>query len=172
MRRLIKVVGVVFLSVVLSIAVLGIVSKVRNRPFLLVLGQNKVGYKLSSSNNLTRFVDGIVKKDSVPFMKMSFYDYVPKEVKMYRRLEPEARSPVVFGCSWKKNSFYWSLNFYGDKKYLGYLTEKDVNLIIGACVTKLFAGDSVDIGEPENRWVEVWQSINGGVIFTKNEKNN
>jgi len=171
MRRLIKVVAGVFLSVVLSIAVLFIVSKVRNRPFLQVFGQNKVGYRLSSSSNLAKFIDGIAKKDSVPFVKMSFYDYVPKEVKMYRRLEPVASSPIVFGCNWKKNSFYWSLSFYGDKKYLGYLTEKETNLIIGACVTKLFAGDSVDIGEPENRWMEILQSINGGVIFTKNEKN-
>ena len=134
-------------------------------------GETNSGLKLSSRNNLFQYLIKLEKTEKAPFLVLvNFNSNVPRDVTIYRRLEPVSNSPKVIGCSWKKNFVFWKLDIFVDKSFLNQVDTKSVNNTIDGCFSRLFNSKVTDldrIQQLEDSSINTLESINSGIIFEK-----
>jgi len=148
--------------------------KIGSGVLFYVEGGNKSGLKLSSQGNLFRYLVKLEKYEKAPLLLLiKFNDYVPnsqKSLKIYRRFEPVAASPIVIGCNWKKNSGFWNIDFFIDQNLLTKTDIKSINLAVDACFVQVFNEKFTNTSEYEQaveNSIKLINSINQGIIFKK-----
>lgn len=135
---------------------------------------DKSGLVLSSYKKLFQFLGRLDKGEKRPLLLLiRFNDYVPNSqlLRVYRRFEPVAASPIVIGCNWKKNFAFWMLDFFVDQNFLNQTDIKSINLAIDSCFVNIFnEGVFIDQNKFEQikkNSINLLESFDQGVIFEK-----
>lgn len=145
--------------------------KLGNGVLFWLNGESESGLRLTSRSNLFQYLTKLEKSEKVPFLILiNFNDYVSQDATIYRRLEPKENSPIIFGCDWKKNYFFWRLNVFIDKDFLNKTDIELVNQMIGICFSRIFNEENIDSNKVQiinQDSLKILETINQGIIFKK-----